>query len=383
LIRVCLFADTLLHDAGTEKLVAELVKRIDPESFEIHVCCLEASPRLQNLPSHIRTQVFAARVLYQPIALWQVWKFRRYLRQHQIDIAHGFMTKSNIFCVWAAWRSSCKAVVTSRLSTGYWYTPRLLALQRFLNRHTTRIFTNAVCAKKVTVEAEGVSPEKVYVVYTGVDLIRYSSSAGDLKCAAALGIPPGARVVGIVATFRPVKDLALFLRAAQIVVRNVEDAAFLLVGHGQLKPQLEKLGDELGIRERVFFSGGQGGVPDYLARMSVACLSSQSEGLPNAILEYMAAGLPVVATDVGGISELVRDGVTGFLVRDRAPDAFAAPVIRLLQDEDLRLRMAKAALKRAQTEFDIAMAARRLEDFYRDTLAQSTSAAEAIQISGE
>jgi glycosyltransferase involved in cell wall biosynthesis len=293
------------------------------------------------------------------------------------------MTKSNIFCVCASWRSTPKAVITSRLSTGYWYTPRLLALQRVLNRYTTRIFTNAVCAKKVTIEAERVSPEKVFVVYTGVDLVRYSSSAGDLEVAAALGIPTNARVVGIVATFRPVKDLALFLRAAEIVARNVENSAFLLVGHGPLKPELERLADALGIRDRVFFSDGHGGVPDYLARMAIACLSSQSEGLPNAILEYMAAGLPVVARDVGGISELVRDGVTGLLVRDRAPDAFAAPVIRLLQDEDLRLRMAKAALKRARTEFDIAMAARRLEDFYRDTLAQSTSAAEKIKISGE
>jgi len=284
------------------------------------------------------------------------------------------MTKANIFCVVAAWRSTCKAVITSRLSTGYWYTPRLLALYRILNRHTTRIFTNAVCAQRVTVEAEGASPENVSVVYTGVDLVRYSSSAGYLGTATTLGIPTRARVVGIVATYRPVKDLALFLRAAQIVTGNIEDTAFLLVGHGQLKAELEALAGELGIRERVFFSDGRGAVPDYLARMSIACLSSQSEGLPNAILEYMAAGLPVVAMDVGGISELVLDGVTGFLVRDRAPDAFAAPVIRLLQDEDLRLKMAKAGLKRAQTEFDIAMAAKRLEDFYRDTLAQTPGA---------
>jgi L-malate glycosyltransferase len=371
LIRVCLFADTLLHEAGTEKLVAELARRIDPQSFEVHVCCLEDSPRLQNLPAHIRSRVFAAKVLYRPGAVWQLRRFREYLQEHHIDIVHGFMTKSNIFCVAAGWHSTCKAVITSRLSTGYWYTPTLLALHRLLNRHTTRIFTNAACAKKVTVEAERASPDKVFVVYTGVDLVRYSSSAADLGTAAALGISTRARVVGIVATYRSVKDLALFLRAAQIVARNVDDIAFLLVGHGELKPELEVLAGELGIRERVFFSDGHGDVPDYLARMSVACLSSQSEGLPNAILEYMAAGLPVVAMDVGGISELVLDGITGFLVHNRAPDAFAAPVIRLLQDENLRSKMAKAGLRRAQTEFDIAMAAKRLEDFYRDTLAQS------------
>ncbi len=374
MIRICLFVDTLLHDAGTEKLVAELAKRIDPQRFEIHFCCLEDSPRLRALPAHIQKRVFPAEVLYRPSALLEVWKFRRYLSKNEIDVVHGFMSKSNIFCVTAALGSTCRAVITSRLSTGYWYTPRLLALNRFLNRHTTRIFTNAVCAKKVTVETEGLSSEKVFVVYTGVDLLRYSSSAGDLSAAAALGIPRDSRVVGIVATYRPVKDLALFLRAAQIVARKVEDAAFLLVGHGQLKPELEALAIELGIRDRVFFSDGRGAVPDYLARMSIACLSSQSEGLPNAILEYMAAGLPVVATDVGGISELVLDGITGLLVQDRTPDAFAAPLTRLLQDENLRLKMAQAGLKRSQTEFDIAMAARRLEDFYCDTLALSASA---------
>jgi glycosyltransferase involved in cell wall biosynthesis len=114
----------------------------------------------------------------------------------------------------------------------------------------------------------------------------------------------------------------------------------------------------------VFFSDGRGSVPDYLARMSVACLSSLSEGLPNAILEYMAAGLPVVATDVGGNSELVADGVTGYLVRGRTPEAFAEPIIRLLRDDALRTAMGQKGLERARTEFDLSAAVRRLEHFY-------------------
>lgn len=367
-LRVCLVADTLLHEAGTEKLMAEIAKRIDPSSHEVYVCCFETSPRLQELPDHIHRAVFPVQVLYHPAGLRQLLAFRRYLVSNQIDLVQGFMTKANIFVVLAALGLRKRAVITSRVSTGYWYTPRLRVLYKLLDRFTTRIFTNAACAQRVTIESEGVTSGKVYVVYTGVDLVKYGVSAGAHSGPNLLGIPAHARVIGIVATYRPVKDLALFLQAARHVADRIPDAVFMLVGHGALESDLQKLARELGIEQRVFFSKGQGTVPDHLSRMSIACLSSQSEGLPNSILEYMAARLPVVAMDVGGISELVEDGVTGFLVRERTPQAFAQPIIRLLQDEDLRQKMASAGLERCRREFDIAAAAKRLEQFYRGAM---------------
>jgi len=101
-----------------------------------------------------------------------------------------------------------------------------------------------------------------------------------------------------------------------------------------------------------------------LARMSVACLSSLSEGFSNAILEYMAVGLPVVATDVGGNREAVLDGETGFLVRERTPEAFARPLIALLEDDDLRLRMGASGMARCLSNFELGKTMRDLEDYY-------------------
>ena len=366
-------ADTVKHDAGTEKLVAEFAKRLDRSRFEVHVCCFEDSARLVDLRSHVRTEIFPVDRLYSPAGLWQMCRFRQYIKRNRIDAVHGFMNKSGAFAVLAAIRSSCRVVITSRLNTGYWYTPRLLRFFRFLNLYTTHIFTNSACARDITVRIEGVSPGKVAVVYAGVDLVRYASSSGDLRASALLGIPEHVAVVGIVATFRPVKDLALFLRAARIVLDEAPHTAFLLVGHGELKADLERLADELGIRNSVFLSDGRGAVPDYLARMSIACLTSQSEGLPNAILEYMAAGLPVVATDVGGVSELVEDGVTGCLVRDRTPEAVAASIIRLLRDDALRTGMGSMGLERARSRFDMAAAVKRLEDFYIGAAGKSSA----------
>lgn len=363
-VRVCLLIDTVKPDAGTEKLVAEFARRIDSNRFEVHVCCFEDSARLAHLRSHVRTQIFPLQRLYSPAGLYQLWRFRQYLKRNGIDVVHGFMTKSSVFGVFAAICSDCRVVITSRLNAGYWYTPALVKLFRVLNLYTTHIFTNSACAKNIAATIERLSPEKITVVYPGVDLVRYASSSGNISTVASLGIPSDVSVVGIVATFRPVKDHALFLRAAQIVLEALPNTAFLLVGHGNLKADLEQLATELGIRSSVYFSDPAGAVPDYLARMSIGCLTSQSEGLPNAILEYMAAGLPVVATDVGGVSELVEDGLTGYLVRERTPAAIAEPITRLLRDNDLRAAMAQKGLERARTQFDISAAVRRLEDFY-------------------
>ena len=348
--------------------MAVLASAIDPQVIETHVCCFESSERLQSLPAKVHAAVFPLTRLNSPAGVRQLWSFRRYLRRNGIDAVHSFMNKSAIFSVLAS-IGTCRTVITSRLNTGYWYTGKLIWVFRMLNRYSTHILTNSARAKEVTSSVERLSPDKITVVYPGVDLHRFGS--GNSSNAATLGISPEALVVGIVANFRPVKDVQLFLRSAAIIAAAVPSAAFLLVGQGTLKSQLQQLAVELGIGDRVFFSSPEVTVPDYLARMSVACLSSESEGLPNAILEYMAAGLPVVATDVGGVRELVRDGFTGYLVRAHTPQAFAEPVIQLLRNPDLRSAMGRRGLERARADFEISGTVKRLQQFYVDAVAST------------
>jgi glycosyltransferase involved in cell wall biosynthesis len=216
------------------------------------------------------------------------------------------------------------------------------------------------------VEKEKVSPEKVDVIYQGVDMARYSAQAGGSPSAVSLGIPEGVPVVGIVANYRPIKDLPLFLRAARIVAAHVPDAVFLLVGSGDQYGELKQLAQDSGISGAVFFSNGQGHVAEYLRRISIACLSSESEGFSNAILEYMAAGLPVVATDVGGNGEAILHRETGFLVKGRDAEAFAAPIVELLQNEARRRTMGQLARERCRRLFSMETYIGRLEAYYQD-----------------
>ena len=365
-VNLCMLVDTLADDAGTEKLIAAIVPRINAERFSVHVCCLENSERLEMLAHSCATAVFPVRSLYSLNGGLQIWRFRQYLNEHQIDVMHAFMVKTAIFGVLAAKQSRCPCIITSRLSMGYWYTPFYVHLFRYLNRHTTRVLANSNAAKRATVDVERIPPDKVDVIYNGVDCSVYSKEQGDLSVTDSLGLPPQTTVVGIVANLRPVKDIDLFLRAAALVSQQVPDAAFLIVGQGPLRDALGRLAEDLGIAAKVFFSDGKGTVPDYLCRMSIGCLSSRSESFSNALLEYMAAGLPVVATDVGGNAEAIEDGVNGLLVRERTQEALAAAMIRLLLDEQTRMTMARKSLARGRRLFDISGFVKRLEAYYWD-----------------
>jgi glycosyltransferase involved in cell wall biosynthesis len=368
-IRVCLLCDTVGNDAGTERQVVETARRLDQNKFEVHVCCLETSPQLNGLKGHCQTAVFPTARVNSWSGIRQAARFRRYLDRHHVQIVHAYMNKTAMFAVLTSLASS-RMVVTSRLNIGYWYTPALRTVFRLLNLRTNAVMANSQEAKRVAVAAESLDPDKVAVVYQGLDMTVFNLGLGDASVSERLGIPRSSRVIGIVANLRPVKDIPLFLRAARLVAQEFDDVVFLIAGHGEQYQELCQLACELGLQERVFFTRGEGKIMDYLSRMCIACLSSFSEGFSNAVMEYMAAGLPVVATDVGGNRDAIVDGQTGYLVRERTPEALAKPLIHLLRNEDLRLQMGLAGFQRCTEYFEVSKTIRQLEQFY-DSLATS------------
>ena len=366
-LKILFCIDDLLNDAGTEKQFIEIVRRINKSKFETHVCCVRESLALEELsrraPCH--TLVLPLERIFSFKGFLRIRALRRYIDSNKIDIVHTFMVKANALGVMAASRSSCRTIIASRRNLGYWFTPRTKMLFRYINARTTRFLANSEGAKRAAVEFEKVSPDKVDVIYSGVDIARFSPDRGNPEIPRKLGIPDNVPLVGIVANLRPVKNLQLFLDAAKLVAERVPRAAFLIVGRGPLLGELHSRARHLGIGERVFFANGYGEVPDYLRRMCVACLTSQSEGFSSSILEYMAAGLPVVATDVGGNREAIADGVNGFLVNSGDAEACAARVAELLADEALRKKMSEQSFCRCRQLFQIDAAVRRHEEYYK------------------
>lgn len=194
---------------------------------------------------------------------------------------------------------------------------------------------------------------KVRIIHNGVDpaLFDYHD---DRNVLADLGIESGDPVVGMVAGLRPEKDHATLLRAARLVIDDIPNARFLIVGDGMLRPELESLCVRLGISANVHFVGNRDDVSRFLRAMDVFTLCSFTvECFPFALLEAMACGRPAVCTDVGGVGEILDHGVTGYLVTPRDPGQLAARLVELLKNPAIAHRMGRAGRARVESKFSL------------------------------
>jgi glycosyltransferase involved in cell wall biosynthesis len=228
---------------------------------------------------------------------------------------------------------------------------------------------------------EGVAPDKVVTLYNGLDLTKFATEFDRKTSLSHLGLTTDAprRFITIVANMRahfmepkPVclKDHATFLRAAKRVHDFVSDAAFVIAGEGELLEQTKSLATELGLERDVFFIGRCENVVELLS-VSYACvLSSISEGFSNSILEYMAAGRPVVATDVGGAREAIVEGETGYLVKAGDDEALALRLIDLLNNSDRALTMGERGRTVVREKFSSEAQLARAENLYETLLSR-------------
>lgn len=219
------------------------------------------------------------------------------------------------------------------------------------------------------IEVEKIPAHKLRFIPSGISTPAAPSGA-DVR--SELGIAADAPLVGVVAGLRAPKALDIFIRAVDELRRKHAGLRALIVGNPDASGEDKRLLDlmrELSLDDTLIFTGLRRDVADVLAAMDVAVLSSDHEGSPLSVMEYMEAARPVVATNVGGIPDLVVDGVTGILVPPRDPTALAAAISGLLDDPDLRRRLGEAGRARRRSEFDISNTVRRVEDLYEELYA--------------
>jgi len=313
---------------------------------------------------------------YDLHAARQIWRFARYLKKREIDVIHTHDFYTNVFGMAAAALARVPVRIASRRESSV-----RPSSQRFVERCAYR-FAHAVVANCEEVREqlirEGLPQQKVRTIYNGLDPARVQPAQPDRgKILAALALPADKRFVSITANMRAhvwnpepacYKDHPTFLRAAQRVSERVPDAAFIVAGEGELKEATENLARDLGITDRTFFIGRCQDVGSLLYISEVCVLSSRAEGFANAILEYMAAGRPVVATDVGGAKEAIVPGETGFLVKPGDHSAMADHIISLLsQPEDAR-RMGNHGRKVISEKFSCQRQLQNVEGLYHELL---------------
>jgi glycosyltransferase involved in cell wall biosynthesis len=364
-VRVCFLVDTLSR-AGTETQLVALIRNLDRCRIEPFLCLLHDAPGRPNPlePGCCPVIRLGVRSFRQPALPLRVLRLARFLRRHRIDVLQVYFHDSTVFGVLTGWLARVPHVVRTRNNLGYSSTQWRRRIGRLCNLAISRTIANCEACRQSLLAEEGPSSESVVVLENGVDLSRFSNVP-------PVGLRKGPPRVGMVGNLRPVKEPELLVRAAAELFAAHSDVTFQIAGEGELRPNLERHVHALGLEGRFLLPGAISDVPGFLSGLDVAVLCSRSEGMSNAVLEYMAAGRPIVATAVGGTIELIQDGVTGLLVPPGDFDQLARAIRRLLEDRVLAARLGAAARRRAIERFSREAMVRRFEDFYVSLIGQA------------
>jgi glycosyltransferase involved in cell wall biosynthesis len=304
-----------------------------------------------------------------PAAAKALIAFARWLRRRRIAIVHTCDLPANVFALTGAALARVPVRVGSRRELTPPDKTRVhLTAQRLAYRTAQRIVANSAAAA-ACLAADGVGESRIVVIPNGVDL-----SAFPVRPRGAEDAVPHARahdgpVVCTVANLRPEKGHDVLLRAAATVLKRVPHARFRLIGDGPLRAPLGELAVELGIAHAVEFLGHREDVPALLADSDVCAFPSRTEAFPNGLIEGMAAGLPVVASAVGGILELVDDGRNGLLVPVDDPAALAAGILRVLDDRATSARLGESARGSIESRYSFDRMVASFEELYLSELA--------------
>lgn len=377
----------LFAAGGTEGQVLNLVRGLDRSRFDLQFACLRKWGHfLEEIERRdIPISEYRIKSLYKPRTFLQQLRFALYMRSRRIQIMHSYNFYANVFAIPAARLAGVPLVLASVRDRGVYLTRAQKEVQKRVCGMADRILVNADSIRDWLVE-EGYRPDKITTIRNGIDMTSYNQARTSTVLRRDWNIPPNAPLVVMLSRLNPQKGVEDFIKAAALINRRHPEARFLIVGEKmQYKggvfgrdvsyhKELEQLAAELGIADKVIFTGHREDVPEFLTAATVSVLPSLSEGLSNTLLESMAAGAPVVATNVGGNPELVHDGVTGILVPPRAPRAIADAVNCILDDPALARRFRLAARKRADDCFSMKRMVRDTQDLYVSQLRQKVRA---------
>jgi len=357
-----------LRRAGAEGVVLQLARELNAD-HEVTVCGFRDGPIADDLRTvGIEAVTFFPAAVRLP-RLRSLLSLGRLVTELQPDIVHCHMLEANILGGWVATRHGIPTVchvhgpaewelsVVHRTVCGCGYSAVERRGARFVAvSHALAQQVNHLC---------GVTPR---VIYNAVDTSRFHPGAGR-GLRQELALDDNAPIVGCVGRLEYQKNPQCLLRAMARVRSVVPNAQFVIAGDGRLRADVERLAAELRLSDGLHLLGNREDIPDILPQFDVFALPSRFEGLPLCFAEAMACGLPTVGTDVTGVSEIVVDGETGFLVPSDDHEALADRIVQLLQDEDLRKRMGAAGRKRVEQHFSIPRMIEQVVAIYDEILA--------------
>jgi len=341
-----LYLITDLDVGGAERVLLETVRRLDRSRFRPTVCSLAPPGAVASEFAQLGVPVFSLGMTGLRHLLG-VRHLLRLLGRQRFDILHSHLFHANVLGRLAARWAGVPVVV----STIHVAEPRRwhLLVDRWTAPLASQLVAVSAGVRAHVVERAHLPAERILVIHNGVDVSRFSLPRGGFRSSA--GIPPECTLITTVGRLDTQKGLPYLLESARLVTRGRPHVRFLVVGEGPHRRDLVRHRDRLGLKGRVWFLGFRPDVPQILADSDIFVLASLWEGMPIVLLEALAAGLPVAATDVPGVTEVIADGETGLVVPVKDVEALAGALCRLLDEPDLRRSLAQAGRRRAEDEF--------------------------------
>jgi glycosyltransferase involved in cell wall biosynthesis len=328
----------ITHDlaiGGLQQVVLTLCKTIDRRRFEIDVLCLRALGEFAPEIEQLGIPVTLLPQKPQGTDYLSFLKVARILRDRQIDVIHTHNTQPLLDGGIGALLAGVPTIVHTDHGRQFPDKRRYMFAEWLLSHCVYRVVGVSDRTSKNLIDFERISPRRIVTIRNGIVGETYQRSFETLAKRRELGIPDSASIIGLGARLTEEKGISFLLHAISAMLGKQPNLLLVVAGDGPLRRRLEDEAQQLGVASHVRFIGTRTDMPELMRLFDIFVLPSISEGLPMVLLEALAAGRPVVATNVGGISEVVRDGHNGFLVPSRDSAALASSLSRLLNDRDL------------------------------------------------
>ncbi len=365
-LRIAYFIDRLIH-GGTELQLVQQINMLEGNGAEQLLFCLYESNEHEKIDLACPVEILNISRLRSLSNIKKMKKAVAILKMKRIQIVQTYFFDSTFVGVLCGRCARVNAVISCRRDMGFWYTPRLLFCLNFLNKITDRILVNSEAVRENVIYREKVNAHKVDVISNGIQTIEFVFTEEQrLDARRELGLRSGETLVGIIANMdRRVKRVDLFIEAAKVLSDKNLNLKFAILGEGALKPHLVSAAKNYGIQDQVIFLGKDFNKKKLLAAMDIGVITSDSEGLSNSILEYMASNTLVIASDVPGNKELIQNELTGYLFEHGNAESLAACIVRVLLDKNSRKEQIAYTAKNFVRAYDWSVKSEELQTYYQ------------------
>ena len=364
---ILFLVDQLTELGGGERALFQLARALVTHGYHVSVVTFRGDPNPEAYALFPKITILHLRSCFSVEAIRVGMKLRKLIHQEAVTIVQTYFESSDIFGALVARFCGVKHIVSSRRDMGILRSSRHHVAYRLMRRCYSAVIAVSLEVRAWHLKTDRLAEQQIHVIHNGLELDRYVAPADPDKVRRAMGIEVGAPLVTTIANINVWKGLDIFLNAAAHVHRRHPDAIFVIAGDWTdvgLTAALRSQAHALGIERVVRFLGRISDVQPLLFASDVFALLSRTEGFPNVVIEAMAAGLPVVATSVGGTPEALEDAVTGFLVPNEDHQAAAACIDSLLSDLSMRIELGRAGRRRVEERFSAQQMVRKHLEVY-------------------